>query len=425
MDAEAVVAIGKGLRPVGVLRSMTVRGKEVNSFAYAEEWLRSKDAFAMCPALPLAEGRRHFAAKPDSPRAALPGSLSDAGPDGWGRTVIQKAGGGRSEFNFLTAVDDRTRPGALRLVGEDGVPLASGLPPIPRLHDLVRLRGLCEAVDSGRWDEDAMRAAKALRGTADSMGGARPKAVVVDERGAQHLAKFTMRSDSKPVARVEVATLSVARAVGLRACEARLANPRAPLPVALIRRFDRTEGELRVPYMSAQSLLMAEGGLSDARHYTDIADALRSLCGGEGAQVETAELHRRVLFSILVSNTDDHLRNHGLLRGRSGWVLAPAFDINPQPDRAHLMKTGISPDSGFEPSVEAWVESAPLFGRERGEARQEAADMAAAVQSLWPDALRRQGLSAAERKAWQTSVDHPQARAALRMGDAASSAPRA
>ena len=129
--------------------------------------------------------------------------------------------------------------------------------------------------------------------------------------------------------------------------------------IALIERFDRDPGGRgRKHYLSAQSFIGAFRG--ERRFYTDIADGLRAANGP--ALVELEEMHRRILFTILVSNTDDHLKNHGLLYDPvGGWALSPAFDINPQPFRHPQMKTGISELSGFEPSVEAWIEAAPFF----------------------------------------------------------------
>ena len=188
------------------------------------------------------------------------------------------------------------------------------------------------------------------------------------------------------------------------------------LPVALIERFDREPGRSgRRHYISAQTLLDARKG--DERHYTDIADALRAACRtGAEALAEMAELHRRILFTILVSNNDDHLKNHGLLYvGNGSWALAPAFDVNPQPSPHRRLKTGISPLSGFEASVEAWVEAAPFFEVSRDAARRQAAAMASAIASRWRGALLANGVTEGQCDEFAPAFEHAEADAALRM----------
>ena len=268
----------------------------------------------------------------------------------------------------VLAVEDRTRQGALRFLDDEGNPLADDVPPTPRVLDLSRLQSLCQNIESGIGDLGAL--ARELRGATASLGGARPKSVVVDQSGMLHVAKFTMLGDTMPVECVEVATRSLARDVGIRAAKATLAMREGALPVALVERFDREPGEYgRRHYMSARTLLEARRG--ESRFYTDIGDGLRAVCRTDmEALAEMAELHLRILFTTLVSNNDDHLKNHGLLyAGEGSWALAPAFDINPQPFRHRELKTGISEVSGFDASVEAWIEAAPFFERTEDDAR--------------------------------------------------------
>lgn len=414
MQQQALLAIGEPALPVGRVRSQVIRGKEITAFRYADSWLR--DGFALSPGLPLQEGAMYFTAPPTNPKAGLPGALSDAGPDGWGRTLIRKRLNPKLELDYLLAVDDRTRPGALRLLDEGGQPLSQNTSPIPNVHDLGRLRALCERIDRNPESDAAAEIARELRGTADSLGGARPKAVVIDPQGVQHLAKFTLRRDERPVACLEAATLNLAQALGINACTARLVGIRSAHPTALIERFDRRAGGGRIPYISAQTLLDAKGRPGEAHHYTEIVDRLRAFSNGPHVTADAHELHRRILFMVLMSNTDDHLRNHGFLRGPEGWRLAPAFDVNPQPDRHALLKTGISPDTGFEPSVDAWLEAAPMFGRSRDACRKEAAAMAESISGHWPQLLRRMGLAGTVAKGWGRAVNGAQAARALALG---------
>ena len=396
--------------PIGILRFGRVRGKQVSTFRYLPEWLESREAFAIAPTLPLGAQPQHFSSRPDDAAASLPGPMSDASPDAWGREIITlSAGRGLDEVDYLVAVDDKTRQGALRILDSNGVPLATGTPPVPRMVDMARYRSLCSNLQAGHGD--LRRIAMELRGASASMGGARPKAVVAGDDGTLYIAKFTTSSDTKPIERVEVATLALAREVGVRAARASLAMPESDAPIALIERFDRGPGGAgRKHYLSAQSFIGAFRG--ERRFYTDIADGLRASDGP--ALVEMEELHRRILFTILVSNTDDHLKNHGLLYDpEDGWTLSPAFDLNPQPFRHPQLTTGISELSGFEPSVEAWIEAAPFFGVSEDTARETAAAMAARIAGRWRKLLLENGVTEHQCDEYAAAFDHDQMDVAL------------
>ena len=407
---EHIVGVGDRCVPVGILRFGRVRGKQVSAFRYLPEWLESREAFAIAPTLPLAAQPQHFSSRPDDASACLPGPISDASPDAWGREIITRsASRGLDELDYLVAVDDKTRQGALRFLGGNGVPLANDAPPVPRMVDMARLHGLCANLQARVGD--LRQIATELRGASASMGGTRPKAVVAGDDGTLYVAKFTTGSDTKPVERVEVATLALAREVGVRAARASLAMPDSDAPIALIERFDRDPGGGgRKHYLSAQSFIGAFRG--ERRFYTDIADGLRAANGP--ALVELEELHRRILFTILVSNTDDHLKNHGLLYDPDGgWALSPAFDINPQPFRHPQMKTGISEMSGFEPSVEAWIEAAPFFEVSEDAARETAATMAARITGRWRKLFRQNGVTEHQCDEYAAAFDHDQMAVAL------------
>ena len=396
--------------PIGILRFGRVRGKQVSTFRYLPEWLERREAFAIAPTLPLGTQSQHFSSRPDDATACLPGPISDACPDAWGREIITRsAGRGLDELDYLVAVDDKTRQGALRILDDNDVPLASDTPPVPRLVEMARLRRLCSNLQAG--SGDLRRIAMELRGASASMGGARPKAVVAGDGGTLYVAKFTSASDTRPVERVEVATLALAREVGVRSARASLAMPESNAPVALIERFDRVPGGVgRKHYLSAQSFIGAFR--EDRRFYTSIADSLRAADGP--VLVELEQLHRRALFTILVSNTDDHLKNHGLLYDPDhGWALSPAFDINPQPFRHPQLKTGISELSGFEPSVEAWIEAAPFFEVSEDTARETASTMAARIAGRWRTLLLQNGVTEHQCDEYAAAFEHDQMNVAL------------
>jgi serine/threonine-protein kinase HipA len=403
---SATVALGEGKRVVGRLRFETDGRRQHSQFEYASEWLVATNRFALAPGLPLREGS-HFSTGRDDRRSALPGCFADAAPDSWGRALMTKAlGGGLSEFDFLVLSDDRTRQGALRFLGDDMEPLSDLTPPIPRLVELERLRALAQRFerDPGGAEEEA----RDLAGVAGSLGGARPKANV---EGGGHLwiAKFTSAQDTKPVERVEVATLELAAKCGLRAAEAKLELRDSDSPIALIRRFDR-RGGTRIPYISARTALdwdSDEGGF-----YTDIADVIRQISSKPVEDLH--ELWRRIVFTILVSNKDDHLKNHGFIyAGGDRWRLSPAFDINPSPSRHRVLETGIIQGRSFDASLGIALEACEFFDLTLPDAREHAYRMAKAIKSDWRQALRDQGCSSKEVQAYETAFEHDESKHAL------------
>lgn len=403
---EAIVALGSRKRVLGRLRFETDGRRQHSQFEYAEEWLSARDRFALSPGLPLRRGS-HYSSGRDARRLAIPGCFSDAAPDAWGRALMTKArGGGLSEYDYLVLSDDRTRQGALRFLGENMEPLCGPGPPIPRLMELARLRSLARRFE--RDPDGAMQEARDLAGVAGSLGGARPKASVEGD-GHLWIAKFTAAHDTRPVERAEVAVLKLARICGLRAAEARLELRDSDSPVALLRRFDR-RGEARIPYMSARSALdwqSDEGGF-----YTDIAEVIRQLSSKPVDDLH--ELWRRIVFTILVSNRDDHLKNHGFIyAGSDRWRLSPAFDINPSASRHRVLETGIIQGGSFEASLDLALEACEFFDVESAAARQEALRMARIVAGRWKRVLREEGASSDEIRGYAEAFEHAEAERAL------------
>ena len=405
------VALGEALHPVGEIVFECDGRREACMFRYAPEWLENREAFAISPAtLPLAGAPFYSSASRESPRSALPGPIADGAPDSWGRGLIRKASPGvLTELDYLLAADDATRQGVLRYLDEEGRPLARTYPPTPRLAELDELRRLTGlGADDLNRDPDAW---ERLLGSAGSLGGARPKASVRDERGNLTIAKFTSDDDTMPIERAEVAALKLARAAGVNAASARIELGDTDRPVALVDRFDRVAGD-RVHYLSARSFLGAE--TATGAYYTDIADALRA--HALDPRVQLTELFRRMLFTILVSNNDDHLKNHGLLHAGGGlWVLSPAFDINPQPHRQRQLETGISEISGNAASIEAAVDAAPFFDIERKAAVVMLSSMVSIIDEQWRACCLAAGMTRVEIGTYEPAFDHPETRVARRM----------
>ncbi|MFJ6001709.1 type II toxin-antitoxin system HipA family toxin [Arthrobacter sp. NPDC092385] len=302
------------------------RGTTTTNFAYDGAYLALPTSYAIDPELPITRG--NHAVK------GIPGAFADASPDRWGRHIISKrlqAEARRlavsprtlTDRDFLLGVSDKTRQGALRFRMAEGPHLSQGTD-VPKLVRLPELRQAAKDVERNPEDLSALK--MLLDAGTGSLGGARPKASVQDgDRLA--LAKFTHAGDQWQVIAWEAATLILAERAGIGTPSHQLLRLSASDPVLVLDRFDR-DGPRRTGYVSAMTMLRQRDGTGG--DYLDLLDVIDENSEDPGA--DRAELFRRICFNILVNNTDDHLRNHGFLRGGNGWRLSPAFDVNPTPD---------------------------------------------------------------------------------------------
>lgn len=406
---QASVVLGDACIPVGRLIFETDGRRSHSTFIYDEGWLENPIGFDLAPDMPRSRAPFHSSSegRESRRRDVLAGPFTDTAPDSWGRKLIRRVHGeGATEFDYLVAADDTARHGALRLLNEVGGLFHANQPPVPGLADIEELRAIAARYE--RDPEGAEAEARDLVGAAGSLGGARPKANVVDGDDLW-IAKFTSIEDTWPVEQLEIATLALARAVGLRTPGARLELAASKHPVGLIKRFDRREGG-RLPYMSVRTALGKKGSVHG--YYTDIADALRQMSVLPGRDI--LELWQRLLFTVLITNTDDHLKNHGLLYVRDNrWRLSPMFDVNPQPRRQPTLETGISDVHGFEPSVEAVIDAAPFFDVKDADAKAMAKDMANAIARTWRETLRQYGITGAALKRCAPAFEHERLETAL------------
>lgn len=405
-DFSAQVALGKSLTPVGQLRFTQTGPRQFSTFIYDQEWSENPQAFAIEPALSLEGAPFHTSGRPGHMRDALPGVFSDAAPDDWGRRLLERAyGNGLSEFEYLTLSDDMCRQGALRFLDAGGeIIRGHALDAVPRLVELESITAIARAYEQGK--EISAEEMQALAGAGGS-GGARPKANVRDG-DALWLAKFTSVHDQRPIERVEVATLRLAHGCGIRTPKVRLELDDSPFPVALIERFDR-RGTARIPYISARTALGKTG--TEYGSYTEIIDFMRGHSADPQADFE--ELYRRLIFTILVSNKDDHLKNHGFLYvGNGQWRLSPVFDVNPAPDRNPHLETAIMEGGAHDRSVDLALEASPFFEIAEADARQTIRDMAHKIADGWRDALREVGVSGTLARDYEPAFVHEQSDAA-------------
>lgn len=406
------VCVGDAGLAVGELTFVRDGRREYSAFAYERSWLQRSERFEISPDLPLREGHftRRALSSNDSP---FPHALADTEPDAWGKHIIQRAHvkrrqrdsslGPLTRLDILAAVDDFSRVGALRLCDDQGQYLRSDADcRTPQLLDLERVYASTRAVEQGTDSEADL---VFLQGKATSLGGLRPKCTVLDMDGALALGKFPSIYDTRSIVRGEVLALKLAQHVKLDVAESRV-EVIAGTPVAVIRRFDRTP-EGRLAYLSAGSLLQARR--DEDRAYTELVDVLRRVSIQPTEDVR--ELWRRLLFNLLITNVDDHLWNMGVLYAGGGrWRLAPAFDLNPFPDRLRESKTWLSEDSGPITSVEQLIRGADYFGIERRDAQRDAAAMANAL-SAWRQLASSEdvGLTEAELAMFAPAFEHPEA----------------
>lgn len=413
-EFEVHVDLGGRVRSVGLARSNPARGGQTVVFEYAASWLEDPERFSLEPALAL--GRGTFAPPPGQ---AIFGSLGDSAPDSWGRRLMQRAERrlaereGRTprtlvESDYLLGVTDVSRLGALRFrrAGEEAfqAPVRVG---VPSLIELGRLLQITERIFRG---EDTDEDLQLVFAPGSSLGGARPKASVVDQHGHLSIAKFPRETDDYSVETWEEVALRLAAQAGIAAPEHALVRV-AGKAVLLSRRFDRVGGA-RIPFLSAMAMMGARDG--EGGSYPEMVDAL--VLHGAQAKSDTQSLYRRVAFNVLISNVDDHLRNHGFLwSGKPGWVLSPAYDLNPVPTdlKARVLSTSIDLDDGTC-SLDLLESAAPFYGLDLPQARaiiRQVAD----VTVTWRDTARAVGARAAEITRMASAFEHDELRRALRL----------
>lgn len=374
------IFLGETARQVGTLRFEAQGARQSAGFAYHPDWLAAEDRFALEPGLPLVSGVQYHQQIGDG--ALFHGAIADTEPDGWARKVILRAHAKQrqqaresgatvephalNQLDFLLAVDDRSRVGALRLRDENAQFQRAPEPDRRTTPPLIALGMLLSASQAVERHTETAADLAYLRGRGTSLGGLRPKCSVIDENGQLCIGKFPSVQDDRAVTKGEVLALLLARESGITAAEARLVDSDGS-PVALIRRFDRPDDGGRLMYISAATMLGANTRDGSEHAYTEIVDALRQ--HGARPQADIEELWRRIAFSILITNVDDHLHNHGFLHSQRGqWTLAPAFDVNPFPERARELKTWISEDTGPDASIASLLSVAPYFRLDRATA---------------------------------------------------------
>ncbi len=390
------------------------RGRqEAATFQYDDSWLSNHRKFALEPALMLGSGDYHT-----EDGKALFGSLGDSAPDRWGRLLMSRAAKRSAdakgspprflrEVDYLLGVHDYARQGALRFAMEKGGTFLAQNDDVnvPPLVELPRLLAAADSVNDDN-DEDILF----LLAPGSSLGGARPKASVRDTDGNLLIAKFPQKNDTGDTVTWEAVALTMAEEAGIAVHGWRMEDV-AGRPVLLLNRFDR-KGETRIPFLSAMSMIGSKD--RETRSYLEIADALR--LHGTRPQHDLSELWRRIVFTVLISNVDDHMRNHGFLcDGESGWTLSPVYDVNPTPaeEGPRILSSSID-DSDPTASLGLAFEVAEYFELTADEARAIVSEVGDVVKG-WRHEATKLGLSNQEIDRMASAFEHQDLEAASRL----------
>ena len=408
MDQQIFVYVdlNNTLHLVGRLWFRVRKRVESATFRYDEEWLQNPERFALEPALQVDTAPYHTPVG-----RSLFGAVGDSAPDRWGRALMMRAETRRAkadgepprtlwESDYLLLVDDETRQGALRFAASQGGPFLNNAANhrTPPLIELPALLTASEHVYDEVETEDDLRL---LLAPGSSLGGARPKASVRDRDGQLAIAKFPHHGDRISTVLWEAVAYRLATAAGITTAVSRIERV-ADRPVLLLRRFDR-EGYARRPFLSAMSMLGAAD--RETRSYLEIADAIQQY--GASPTEDLHELWRRIVFSILISNTDDHLRNHGFLyAGNQGWRLSPAYDLNPVPMqfRPRILSTLIDEQNG-DASLDLALSVAEYFRLTPIQARRIARQVAKAI-AHWKQTATILDIPAREIDTVATAFEH-------------------
>ena len=404
-DIEVYVSVGERDVLAGRLYPHSRRGTESASFIYNDRYLADPAAYALDPGLPLVTGTLQTPVG-----RALFGAFADSLPDRWGRTLIQRAEQARakalataprsmSEVDLLLGVRDDLRQGALRFrLDEHGPFLATEESGVPVLADLPALLDIAARTER---DAAGYEDLKRLLRAGSSLGGARPKAHVRDAAGRVAIAKFpSVNSDTWNVMAWEKVALDLARDAGVTVPNSQLIRI-GDRNVLAVDRFDRRD-TARIGYASAMTMLEARDG--DQRSYLEIAEVIEER--SPAAKAELRQLWQRIAFSVLISNTDDHLRNHGFLHERrDSWRLSPAFDLNPNPQPGPKDLSTAIDYTDTRVSVDTLMSVAAYFRLNSSDALDVLAKVTRAV-ARWRTVAKSHGLTQRDLDVMEPAFEH-------------------
>ena len=340
-----VYAHWKGMlqpRCIGILSAQQAKGRKAFSFSYDKDWIATSEQLLLDPDIEWFSGQQYPNGKDNF------GIFLDSMPDTWGRTLmkrravlfaneLRKSTSALYDVDFLLGVHDLSRMGALRFKLNPDGPFLDNDPvsPTPPWATIRELQYAAELIESNADTEEVRKWLAMLMAPGSSLGGARPKANVLDVNNQLWIAKFPSKNDTVDKAAWEYLVYKLAKDAGIEMAECKLENIAGRYHTFFTKRFDREKAE-RIHFASAMTMTGKTEELirDNVPSYLEIAEFIQF----SGCQVDKdlEQLWRRIVFNILISNTDDHMRNHGFILTPEGWRLSPAFDINPSTDKIGL-----------------------------------------------------------------------------------------
>lgn len=374
---------------VGLLWSHYRSGRESVSFEYDRDWLNNPRRFSLDPALQLVKGTFHA-----SSEKPLFGAMEDSAPDRWGRMLMRRSERRKAErekraphslkeIDYLLMVDDEGRQGALRFKKEENEPYLTTyeknhIPP------LISIGKLLKSAHKVMLESESEEELSLLLAPGSSLGGARPKASVKDIDNHLAIAKFPKDGDEIDIIGWEAVALTLAQNAKIKVPDWRLEFI-GRQKILISRRFDRKKN-IRIPFLSAMSVLSARD--NEIHSYLEIADSIRQLSASPKDDLE--DLWKRIVFNVLISNVDDHLRNHAFLyKGLSGWRISPAYDLNPTPGdiKPRILSTSID-ESDNRASLDLAFENAYYFDLDSNKAKKIVKEIGSSVKLWRKEALK-------------------------------------
>jgi serine/threonine-protein kinase HipA len=391
-------------RLMGCLTSQRLRGKEIFSFEYTEYWLNTDNPIlSLDPHLGFYKGKQYLPEEKNNFGICL-----DSSPDRWGRLLMRRREAWQAknehrdertlfESDFLLGVFDGHRMGGVRFkLSEDGPYMNDqkkmATPPWTSLRELEHASLQLERDDAMN-DPEYAQWLSVLIDPGSSLGGARPKASVIDDKEHLWIAKFPSSRDEKNAGAWEMVLHELAKACGIHVSEARLQKFSGKHHTFLSKRFDRTDAQKRIHFASAMTLLGLQDGADHVEGvgYLDLVGFIMQ--HSPEAKEDLEQLWRRMAFNILVSNTDDHLRNHGFLLAPLGWRLSPAYDMNPN-ETGNGLTLNISENSN-EQDIALALETAHLYQLKSDRAESILKEMRREI-SHWRVVAKKFGISNSE-----------------------------
>lgn len=381
---------------IGILSAQMTKGRKSFSFSYNEDWLASNKKYTLDPDVSWFKGVQYPYNKENF------GMFTDSMPDTWGRTLmkrreIQKAKAeNRSvktlyELDFLLGVQDESRMGALRYKLDPNGPFLDNDPisPTPPWTSIREMQYGINKLESNIDNDETNKWLNVLMAPGSSLGGARPKANVLDEDGNIWIAKFPSKNDDIDKAAWEYLAYKLALESGVIMSECRIEKVSGEFHTFFTKRFDRKKSK-RIHFSSAMTMIGKNEDLirDNVPSYLDLVEFIQFSC--VNIDEDLSQLWRRIIFNIFISNTDDHLRNHGFILTASGWILSPAYDLNPSIDKDGL---SLNIDSDNNDLSLELAKSVGIYFRLNEEKMNQIIDEVKSAVSSWKEIAKQIGIS--------------------------------